>query len=168
MRTNPEQQLIEMYEAFHNEIFRFALSQTRSRDQALDITQEVFIKTWDYLRGNKIIDHSRAFLYRTCRNLIIDSRRKKQSSSLDTLLETTETPQGLTESPHDAITDLMDARISLQKLDTIPAHHLEILTMRFIQELTLTELAVIYKESENAISVKIHRALKYARSHLAS
>ena len=56
---------MEMYDGYSDEIFRFVLSQTRNRDRALDITQETFIKTWDYLRNDNEIERARPFLYKT-------------------------------------------------------------------------------------------------------
>jgi RNA polymerase sigma factor (sigma-70 family) len=51
----------------------------------------------------------------------------------------------------------------MAQLRQLPEHHFEILVLRFIQELTLSEIAAIYKESENTVSVRIHRAIKHAQ-----
>lgn len=153
---------MEMYEAFQQEIFRFCLSKTRNRDQSLDITQETFVKTWDYLRSGKTITMARAFLYKTARNLIIDHSRKKQSLSLDSIIETGGAPhvENLEEEREGAHLDIAQA---IEHLKQLPEQHYEILTLRFIQELTLAEIAAIYKESENTVSVRIHRAIKHAQ-----
>ncbi len=155
---------LELYETFSDEIFRFCLSKTRNRDLSLDITQETFIKTWDYLRTGKEIEMKRAFLYRTCRNLIIDHSRKKRADSLDVIMET----QPVSDDEHAGITSIptgttIDRQQVLERLKRLPEQHYEILMLRFIQELTLSEIAKIYKESENTISVRIHRATKYAQ-----
>jgi RNA polymerase sigma-70 factor, ECF subfamily len=157
-----QQNFLEMYDSYSNELFRFVLSKTRNRDDSLDITQETFIKTWDYLRQGKQVENARAFLYRTARNLIIDRGRKKQPLSLDTLVSD--------ESPHDIpdenwIPDGQhyDRTLMLEKLKQLPEHHYEILVLRYIQELTIGEIATMYKESENTVSVRIHRAIKVAQ-----
>jgi RNA polymerase sigma-70 factor (ECF subfamily) len=158
-----EKLFLEMHDSFSDEIFRFCLSKTRNRDLALDITQETFMKTWDYLRNGKTIDMARAFLYRTARNLIIDHSRKKQALSLDAMFND--------ESPSEDIPDtstipsgvVIDQQFMIEKLKQLPEQHFEILTLRFIQELTIPEIAKIYKESENTISVRIHRAIKLAQ-----
>lgn len=158
-----EKLFLEMHDSFSDEIFRFSLSKTRNRDLALDITQETFMKTWDYLRNGKTIDMARAFLYRTARNLIIDHSRKKQSLSLDALFDD--------DTPKEEIPDVssvpdgaqFDQQVMIDKLKELPEQHFELLTLRFIQELTIPEIAKIYKESENTISVRIHRAIKLAQ-----
>jgi RNA polymerase sigma-70 factor (ECF subfamily) len=169
MRTEPQETkrfFSELYDTFHDEIFRFSLAKTRNRDLALDITQETFIKTWDYLRSGKHIEQARGFLYRTCRNLIIDMSRKKKFASLDALLE-----GGELSSVNDSSLELPDSHIDKElfmgRLRLLDEHHFEILHLRFIQELTLSEIAQIYKENENTISVRIHRAVKQAKKLFA-
>jgi RNA polymerase sigma-70 factor (ECF subfamily) len=165
MKISPkdtERKFMEMYEGFNDEIFRFCLSKTRNRDLSLDITQETFVKTWDYMRSGKTIDMARAFLYRTARNLIIDHSRKKQSLSLDTIMEDGIAPR-LADDKVEISGSRLDIAQAIEQLKQLPEQHYDILVLRFIQELTLAEIAAMYKESENTISVKIHRAIKYAQ-----
>lgn len=158
-----QKQFMELYEAFNDEIFRFSLAKTRNRDLALDITQETFVKTWDYLRSGKSIDQGRGFLYRTCRNLIIDQSRKKKFASIDALIETDASREPADEG-HIPTGVAVDQEYFMNQLRQLDERHFEILHLRFIQELTLSEIAAIYKESENTVSVRIHRAVKHAKS----
>jgi len=158
-----ERAFMEMHDSFSDEIFRFCLSKTRNRDLALDITQETFMKTWDYLRNGKTIDLARAFLYRTARNLIIDHSRKKQLLSLDALFDDEPTSQEISDTSSTPDGSLLDQKFMIDKLKQLPDQHFEILSLRFIQELTIPEISKIYKESENTISVRIHRAIKLAQ-----
>jgi RNA polymerase sigma-70 factor (ECF subfamily) len=159
-----QQHFLEIYEAYHDELFRFCLLRTRNRDEALDRVQETFIKTWDYLRTGKKLDQVRGFLYRVAKNTIIDASRKKTTTSLDALME-----QSSGYQPPADDTDFEKNHIikeSLLELYNLPEHHREILQLRFLQDLTLQEIAQIYQENENTISVRIHRALKQARNLL--
>ncbi len=150
-----------MYDSFSDEIFKFCLAKTRNRDEAMDLAQETFVKTWDYLRNGKSIDMARGFLYRTARNLIIDYYRRKKPTSLDAILEEPggDIPDA---APEPAGSDY-DRELLLERLKQLPEHHYEILVMRFIQELTIPEIATAYQESQNTVSVRIHRALKQAQ-----
>lgn len=159
----PEKFFMEMHDSFSAEIFRFSLSQTRNRDLSLDITQEAFVKTWDYLRNGKTIDNSRAFLYRTVRNLIIDHSRKKQALSLDALFSDDDQAQDIPDATQIPNGSAFDTQVMLDTLKQLPGHYFELLTLRYIQELTIPEIASIYKESENTVSVRIHRAIKLAQ-----
>jgi RNA polymerase sigma-70 factor (ECF subfamily) len=161
-----QQHFLEIYEAYHDELFRFCLLRTRSRDQALDMVQETFTKTWDYLRGGKKLDQARGFLYRVAKNTIIDASRKKTNLSLDHLLEQENHYEPSADLPLPE--EVHHMRDALHELVKLPEHHREILQLRFLQDLTLQEIAAIYQENENTISVRIHRALKQARNLLSS
>ncbi len=158
-----EKLFLEMHDSFSDEIFRFCLSRTRNRDSALDVTQETFMKTWDYLRAGKTIDMARAFLYRTARNTIIDQSRKKQTLSLDALFDDETLPHDISDVSEIPDGTALDQKQMLENLKQLPEQHFEILMLRFIQELTIPEISKIYKESENTISVRIHRAIKLAQ-----
>jgi RNA polymerase sigma-70 factor (ECF subfamily) len=121
------------------------------------------MKTWDYLRNGKTIDMARAFLYRTARNLIIDHSRKKQALSLDALFDDTTQSEDVSDSSMVPDGSPFDQKLAIEKLKQLPEQHFEILSLRFIQELTIPEISKIYKESENTISVRIHRAIKLAQ-----
>lgn len=160
-----EKQFLSLYEAFSQEIFRFCFAKTRNRDESLDITQEVFMKTWDVMRQGKTIDMARGFLYKIARNAIIDRSRKKKSISLEAIFDDRgDSFSEITE--HVAYEKTIDQEKALIYLKQLPEHHYEILVLRYIQELTITEIAQLYQETENAISVKIHRALKVAQKNI--
>lgn len=161
-KTIDKQKLfLEMHDSFSDEIFRFCLSKTRNRDEAMDITQETFIKTWDYMRNGNTIDMARGFLYRTARNLIIDYYRKKKPMSLDAMFE--ESGQEMAASQTVNPGSNYEKEELLTRLKQLPEHHYDVLVLRFIQELTVPEIAAMYKESQNTVSVRIHRALKHAQ-----
>lgn len=162
---SPNRIFMDMYDGYSDEIFRFVLSQTRNRDTALDITQETFIKTWDYLRNDNEIEKARSFLYRTARNLIIDYGRRKKSLSLDAIVESDYGHEVEDAAAIDRSAEL-DLKAAIETLRELAPDQFEILSMRFIQELTLSEMAAVYKQTENAISVRIHRALKSAQKYL--
>ncbi|MBN6206312.1 RNA polymerase sigma factor [Ralstonia pickettii] len=48
----------------------------RDAHQAEDLTQDTFIKAYDYLSSNKNVTYPKTFLYRTAHNLAIDYLRK--------------------------------------------------------------------------------------------
>jgi len=74
-----QQKFLEAYDTYNDDIFRFCIVKVRNRDIALDIAQDTFTKTWEYLSSGKEIDNMRAFLYQVARNAIIDWSRKKKS-----------------------------------------------------------------------------------------
>lgn len=158
-----EKVFMESYEEFSDAIFRYALFQTSNKETALDITQDTFIKTWQYLQKGAEVENIRAFLYRVAKNLIIDHRRKKKSSSLDQILEAgvdfTEEENVLEEKEKD-FEKAQDKQRVLKAVEKIDEKYKEILLMRYIEEMSIKEIGDILDKSQNHVSVMIHRGVE--------
>ena len=75
-----------IYESESDAIFRFCVVRVSNREQALDITQETFLRLWQSMLQNKEILNNRAFLFTVAHRLVIDWYRKKKSFSLDSMM----------------------------------------------------------------------------------
>jgi RNA polymerase sigma-70 factor (ECF subfamily) len=162
----------EAYTNLSDELFRHASLRLSDRDRALELTQECFLKTWEYVeKGNEVGDF-RPFLYRTLRNLIIDEYRRKKSRSLEAMLDGTEETDVEALMPADesntleAAIDRFDGKRALAALQTLPDIYKEVLLLRYVESLSPKEIAQYVGESENAVSVRIHRGLKKLKSLL--
>ena len=102
----------------------------------------------------------KAFLYRIATNAIIDYRRKKKSTSLDDMMETG-FDVGHDEREH--LENGYDSQKLMELLDDVGETYKAVIIMRFIDDLSIKEIADITGESENNISVKIHRATEKLR-----
>ena len=161
-----EQTFLEAYEAHADAIFRYCYFQTSNREIALDLSQDTFTKTWEYLRGGKEVENLKAFLYKVARNLIIDYRRKKKSTSLDYLVE-----EGFDYSDTEDILlnkeDEFDSLKARDALEELSDSYKEILTFRFVDDLSIKEIAEKTGMTENNISVRIHRGLQKLNEELS-
>jgi len=152
---------LKAYEDYSDAIFRFCYVRVRQRDLALDITQETFIKTWEYLRADKEIWNLRAFLYQVARNLIIDYSRKKKEPSLDHLMD-----QGF-DAPADdnhQLYNALDVKYLMRIIQNMDEKYCDVILMRYVDELSIKGIADIIGESENVVSVRIHRGLQQVRN----
>lgn len=163
--TTKESVFISWYEAYSDEIFRFAIVRTRDREKALDITQETFTKLWDYMQ-KKDIEHPRGILFKIARNLIIDESRKASGStlSLDQLMGEQEEgyPRHEPAAPKSDIpqgTGVELERVMLA-IETLEPNHREIITYRFLHDLSVDEISNLLDISKNSVSVRIHRGLE--------
>jgi RNA polymerase sigma-70 factor (ECF subfamily) len=144
------------YDTYADAIFRHCYFRIYDRERAKDIMQETFMKTWEYIeRGNKI-ENLRAFLYRVANNCIIDNARKKKERSLDELQE-----QGFEPSYDDTRRhqDQLDAHAMLAVVDQLEDKYKEAVLLRYMDDLSPKEIASIIHESENVVSVRVHRGL---------
>ena len=161
MRADIEKEFIEACEVHSDALFRYCFFKISDREIAKDLVQETFMKTWNYLAKGEKIGNIRAFFYKILSNLIIDEYRKKKAVSLDNLQEKIGFDLGFNEE--ETLEDKIDAEKALLSLNQIGESYRDIIVMRYIQELSIKEIAEIINESENTVSVKIHRGLKKVR-----
>ena len=60
----------------------------------------------------------------------------------------------------------MDARRALDKVGELPDVYREVLTLRFVDGLGPKDIAQLIEESENVVSVRLHRGLRALRELL--
>lgn len=169
---NPDKEFEEAFSRYSDELFRFALVKLSSREKALDLTQDAFLRSMEYARKGNDIRDVRAFLYRTLRHLIIDEYRKGKTVSLEAMLENDEgADQTLPDESVDALEDAMgrfDGAKVLEALKKLPEPYRETLTLRYNGELSVGEIAEVLEESENVISVRIHRGIRKLKDFFES
>ncbi len=154
---------LEAYDRFSDPLFRYVYLRVYDREQAKDIVQDTFVKTWDYLARGKTISTGQAFLYRTATNLIIDRSRKKKESSLDELMESG-FDVGFDESQR-VVSGIECARV-VKMTAQLEEKYAQAVILRYVNELSPKEIAGITGESENAVSVRIHRGVAQLRTLL--
>jgi RNA polymerase sigma-70 factor (ECF subfamily) len=168
-----KQQFSDLFEKHSDELFRHALLRLSDRERALELTQETFFKAWNYVSEGKEVRQHRSFLYRILNNLIIDEYRKHKTQSLDAMLENEETSTAVEAEflrdevniEEEAMTRFDSAR-AVEALSKLPEQHKSVLVLRYIDGLSPKEIAESTGESENTISVRIHRGIKKLRALL--
>ena len=173
MEDDRTKRFTALFDAHADDLFRHAALRISDRDRALEITQETFLRALNYMDRGEAIQNARSFLYRILNNLIVDEYRKRKVQSLDALFENEETAVSLeseylrdpADTLEDAITRFESGR-AMQALKELAEPYRHVLVCRYIDGLSLAEIAETTRESENAISVRIHRALKKLRNIL--
>ena len=162
MKTKMEKDFLIAYDTFSDSLFRYCYFKIGDRDVAKDMVQDVFLKSWDYLIGGNTIDNFRAFLYRTAHNIVVDWYRKKKAISLDALAE-----DGFDPADQNANTEhKAEIEQAMKILSKLEQGDQDIITWRYVDDLPIQEIAGILGESENTVSVRIHRALVRLRNIL--
>lgn len=158
-----EKEFLGWHEQFSDAIFRHCFFRLSDRDKAKDITQETFMRLWNYVSLGKEVENVRAFLYKIANNLIIDDYRRKETLSLDQMHE----EQGF--DPGYEVRGDIEVRDEYQRalkiIEDLPVLYREALVMRHIDGLSVKEIARITGETENVISVRIHRAIQKLKHH---
>lgn len=159
-----EQEFLRAYDEYADRLFRYSLIKVSNREQARDIVQETFTHTWSFIVEGGRIHNIKAFLYRTTNNLIIDWYRKKKSVSLDQLVEQGFNPRDNKENPEFA----SDVKQAIKLIEKIDDPYREALVLRFVEDLSPSEIAETLGVSANVVSVRINRGLEKLRNLMTS
>lgn len=155
--TDKMEQFMKAYDELSDAIFRHCWFRIGDRERAKDLMQDTFTKSWQYISEGTEVSNLKGFLYKVANNLIIDEYRKKKELSLDGLMAEGFDP-GFDEIKKTE--QAIDARSVLGVINQLEDKYREAVLMRYIDELSPKEIAKITGDSENNISVKIHRGLK--------
>ena len=156
MRDRSEE-FLTIYETHADAIFRYCYVRLRDREAAKDAVQETFLRTWRWLNDGNEAESIRAVLYRTAMNITVDEYRRRRTDSLDAMLA-----QGFDVPDHAVPSPLLAARLSeaMALVSRLEPAYRDVLMMRHVEDMPVKEIAAVLGENENAVSVRIHRAIK--------
>ena len=158
MKNNKlEEQFLQLYQEIADALYRHCYFRVYTKEKAEELVQEAFLKTWEYLASGASVPYPKALVYKIANNLIIDSVRKKKEQSLEVLQE-----QGFDPSYEEKqmTDDVLDGRILLKSLLSLDEEYREVVSLRFVDDLSPKEIASILGVSANVVSVRIHRGVK--------
>ena len=150
------------YDAHRSTVYRYVRFRTATRESAEDVTSEVFLKALRSLhRYDPSLASPRTWLLRIARNAVTDHLRAlRRRGSLHVSLD--RVPDLVAEVPSQEERLLKQERI--QKLlngnQTLRRTDQEILSLRYGAGLGNGEIAEALGISQNAVAVRLHRALK--------
>jgi RNA polymerase sigma-70 factor (ECF subfamily) len=147
----------KLFEESGDKLFRHVFFRVGDRDTALDIAQDSFAKAWRSAQSGDEIRNPEAFLFTIANNLIIDHYRKAKSSSLDAMADDGFDP-GFDGIPGAHAT--AELSLVMKALDSLEPQDRDVIVMRHIDGLTPGEIAERLGITENAVSVRVHRAVK--------
>lgn len=164
-----KKQFLDSYNAHSDEIFRFILFKLTDRETAKNLLQDVFMRTWLYFSKNGKIENTRAFLYKTASNAVIDEYRKRgrsggQNESLDDLAESGFDPSF---DDTEALIERIDGERALSLIKELPEIYAEALFLKYVENRSITEIAEITGQSNNTVSVQINRGLNKLKEMIA-
>lgn len=148
----------DAYELHADALFRFSYFKLSDREKAKDIVQDTFVRFWEYVAADGQVENVKAFLYRIANNAIIDNYRKKKELSLDILEDDGFDPAD--GESHHTMTRSLDSKRALELVNKLNKKEREVILLRYVEGLSVKEIAEVLDERENTVSVKIHRALK--------
>lgn len=164
LKEKDKEAFIKAYDLHLDDIYRFIFFKIGTHEEAEDLTAAVFLKTWDYIQTKDITAYTslKSFLYKVARNLVIDHYRKK---SLAANALVSDDPAGLdlpdkSQDIHHELELRDDYSFIESKLFELKDEYREVITLRYVNELSVAEIARTLDKSRGNVRVLIYRAIK--------
>jgi RNA polymerase sigma-70 factor, ECF subfamily len=160
----PVLDIAAIVDAYSTLLFRIANSVLRSRTEAEDVVQDVFIRLLEHRRSLSAVRDMRVWLIRIAWNLALDRKRRKRPEQLDETFA-----QSLASATMPADTAMAEAQryqSVLREIERLPRAERDVLLLSALKELGTAEIATVLGRSESAARALLSRARARLRERL--
>lgn len=154
----------ELYNRYLCRVYRFVRSQTPDEATAEDLTAHTFFRALSGARSFKGHGSYRSWLFRIAHNTVATWRSNRSRRPI--VLE--ELPERTDPGPSPATVVLADEEKNLvwRVVSTLAPAQREVLSLRYLEDLTTDEIADITDRSRGAVRILLHRARNALRRAL--
>ena len=166
---NLRKEFSKIYDKYIDKIYRFVFLKVSSPEVAEDLTSETFLKGWMAFREQRTknnkqrtkIENPPAFLYQIARNLVVDYYREKGRTQIVSADYRIIDPRIDLEEKANLSSDFEEVRRALTNLKE---DYQDVIIYRYLDELSVPEIAKVMQKSEGTVRVLLHRALAALRA----
>src|SRR5580693_3910981 len=148
--------LAAIVEAYSTLLFRVANSVLRSRTEAEDVVQDVFIRVLEHRLTLSTVRDMRVWLVRIAWNLALDRKRRKRPEQLDESFA--KSLASLTIPADAAMEEAQRFQSALREVERLPKAERHVLLLSALEELSTAEIAGVLGRSESAVRGLLSRA----------
>jgi RNA polymerase sigma-70 factor (ECF subfamily) len=162
----------KIIERYKDKTFNYVYSQVKDYDEALDITQEIFIMTIEALRSFRRESKFSTWFYSIMVNYCKNYRKKNSRYNLVSINSSRGEEEydmqlpDERENPENEVIMNDSLRIVKDEIGMLPDDYREILLLRDIEGLSYNEIAEILKISLSNVKVRIHRGREFLKNRL--
>jgi RNA polymerase sigma-70 factor (ECF subfamily) len=166
--ANLEKKFAKIYDKYVEKIYRFIFLKVDSQESAQDLTGQVFAKVWDKFRKSNgtsdDIKNPVAYLYQVARREIANYHRQKSKfQTISTQNLSLPDPHPSSEQTFTLKEELFEIKNCLAQLNE---DYQNVIIWRYLENLSIKEIAKMMEKSKGAVRVMLHRALKELREKM--
>ena len=157
----PATTLLSLYDGAVVEVHGYLFARCRNRETAEELTAEVFMAAVDSIRRSTVAEVTTAWLIGIARHKLVDHwrRAEREQRRLHAVADDP-TVHKAEVDPWDVQLEVLAARDALEQLD---AKHRAVLTLRYLDGLSVPELAAVLERSVHATETLLVRARRAFR-----
>lgn len=168
LKNGDKQAAGKIFDYFNPKIFSFFMVRLNSRQDAEDLTQEVFLKaiekidTFDKNAGNFY-----GWFWQITKNTLIDHFRQKKAVSLaDPEIVAKKILIESNENLHKTAIEKSEIERILKIIEEFSEEEQEIFSLRFLSDLSYKELSKMTNKSEGNLRVIVYRIIKKVQKEI--
>ncbi|CAL1519106.1 RNA polymerase sigma-70 factor [Chitinophaga sp. MM2321] len=155
----------KIYEYYQGKVFLFALRLTKSKSEAEEIVQEVFVRLWENREKVKIEKNFNAYMLTITKNLILD-RLKKAAFDKTIQQKIYHNMLVLQNTTVDELIEKELTRLYQQAVDRLSPQKKVVFMLSRQEELSYEEIAQKLGVSKNTVRNQMSDSLKSIREYL--
>lgn len=159
----------ELYENYHQDVYQFLFYMVRSKEQAEDLVQEVYIRVLRSYSRFEGKSSEKTWLFSIARNVAIDHFRK-QKGWKQKLLEKFDwnTAQVRDDQPlpDEIAIQKEEVQRMFKSLEACTVDQRAVIIMRYLHELSIAETARVLGWTESKVKTTQHRGIKVLKAHM--
>jgi RNA polymerase sigma-70 factor, ECF subfamily len=152
--------LLALYDHAVGAVYGYLLARCRNRAVAEDLTSEVFMGAVDAVARATVRDVTTAWLIGIARHKLVDHWRRAEREQRRLTAVAEEPAAAASDDPWDAELDVLAARDALEQLG---AHHRSALTLRYLDGLSVPDVAAVLDRTVHATEALLVRAKRAFR-----
>ena len=153
VRPDPAFALLELYESALPEVYGYLLARCGDRGIAEELTSETFLGAVSACRGPGVAPVSTPWLIGVARHKLVDHWRRREREERGLRVVHESEPESV--DPWDAE---LDALLAREVLESLGAHHRAALTLRYLDGLSVAEVAHVLGRTVHATEALLVRA----------
>lgn len=150
-----------MFETYRHQVYGWAYRVLRNHEDALDVTQEVFVKWWQAQRRGDEVEHPLGWLRRVTINRSIDAVRREKTSGADSA-----SVPDRASCPSDPVEQRETTALVVEALRALSTQQRAVLVAKVYDGCTFAEIAGQMNLAVPTVKTHYLRALQGVRSKL--
>jgi len=148
-----------LYDLYVEKIYAYIYHRVGQADLAEDLTGQVFMRMLEAVRTGRVWHTSfSGWLYRIAHNLVVDHyRRKKRATIVD--LDDAAPVRAQTGDPIDSMESQFERERLRAALAKLTDEQAQVIGLRFLEDLSIAEVAQIMDKTEGAVKALQYRAV---------
>jgi RNA polymerase sigma-70 factor (ECF subfamily) len=162
VQQGDEQAFSHVVQRYQGKLFAYIMRLMNHRDEAHDITQDVFLKAYKNIHRFDTDRKFSSWIYRIAHNESVNWLKKKTRAKVESLESHVENGFQLAGSTdvHEQLVSKEAQKLVREAIQTLPNKYQEVMEMRYLDQLSYDEISKKLDKPVNTVGTLINRAKK--------